>query len=167
MEVVLPLAIAAVVITALVKKTDIIGAFTEGARDGMKATAGILPVLMLMLTAIGVFRASGGMDILVWLLSPVANIIGMPAEVLPVAVIKPFSGSGAIALLDDVIKSCGVDSFAGTLAAVIASSTETTFYTLSVYGGQLGKKCGRVLFCALAADCFSATAATVICRFML
>ena len=70
MEVVLPLAIAAVVITALVKKTDIIGAFTEGARDGMKATAGILPVLMLMLTAIGVFRASGGMDILVWLLSP-------------------------------------------------------------------------------------------------
>ncbi len=163
---VLPALLALIAAVAIVKKVDIAAAFIEGAKEGLSAMVRILPMLMLMLTAIKVFRASGGMDLLVWLISPAATAVGIPAEVIPIAVVKPFSGSGATALLDDIIKSCGVDGYVGRLAAVIASSTETTFYTLSVYVDGSVKKCGKVLFCAIAADVVSFVLAAVFTRIL-
>ena len=112
--------------------------FLEGARDGFQSATRIIPFLVAVLAAVGMFRASGALDGLVRMLGPVCSAVGLPAEVLPLAMLRPLSGSGAYALTLDLMKRHGPDSLVGQLAGTMQGSTETTFYVLAVYFGAVG-----------------------------
>jgi len=141
--------------------------FVAGAEDGFKVAVKIIPFLVGMLVAIGVFRASGAMDLLARLLNPVLQLIGVPGEILPLAIMRPLSGGGALGIAAELIGNYGPDSFIGRLASVMQGSTDTTFYVLTVYFGSVGVRRYRyALALGLLADISSLIAAIVICRLM-
>ncbi|WP_207431144.1 nucleoside recognition domain-containing protein [Sabulibacter ruber] len=148
---------------ALVRKVNVYEAFIEGAKDGFGVAVSIIPYLVAMLVAIGVFRASGALDILVNGIGSLFGWLGFNTDfvpALPVALMKPLSGSGARGLMVDAMKTYGVDSFVGNVAAVIQGSTETTFYILAVYFGSVGvKKTRYAVTCGLIADLIGIIAA--------
>ncbi len=156
---IIPVFIAAVLIYGVIRKVDIFAEFTAGVKEGLSTIYGIFPSLFCLVLTIAVFRASGGMEILTEVLSPVFSAMGFPAECAPLAILRPFSGSGSIALFEDVMSQYGADSFAGRVASVILGSSETTFYTLSVYFAATKVKktryalpaalCGDVAVCVL------------------
>ena len=120
------------------KKVKVYEAFVEGAKEGFQVGVRIIPYLVAMLVAIGVFRAGGAMEFLAALLSPVTSLIGMPAEALPMALIRPLSGSGALGVLSETVSVHGPDSLIGRMVSVMMGSAETTFYVLAVYFGSVG-----------------------------
>ncbi len=148
-----PLIAAFVFGWGLYKKVDILDAFTEGARENLKTALGLLPTLALLMLGVGMFRASGALEALTELLSPVTEVLGFPKECLPLTVLRPVSGSGALAVLKNILAENGPDSFAGRVASVLMGSTETTFYTIAVYfGATRVKKSRHALPAALAGD---------------
>jgi len=150
---VVPIFISAILIYGLVKKVDVFSVFIAGAREGLVTAVNILPALVALLTAVGMLRASGALDALVALVAPAAEAFGFPAEVLPGALMRPISGSGSLAVLENTLTTYGADSVVGRIASVMQGSSETTFYTLAVYFGAVNiKKTGAVLPCAIAAD---------------
>ncbi len=120
-----------------IKKVKVYEVFVEGAKEGFDVAVRIIPYLVAMLVAIGIFRAGGGMDILIAVLEPVTNLIGMPAEALPMAIMRPLSGSGSLGIMAEIIATHGPDSFIGILVSTFFGSTETTFYVLAVYFGSV------------------------------
>ena len=158
-DLIIPFFIVAVLLYGIIHKVDIFVEFTTGVKEGLATIYGIFPSLFCLVITIAVFRASGGMELLTQILAPVFSAIGFPAECAPLAVLRPFSGSGSIALFQDVMTQCGADSFAGQVASVILGSSETTFYTLSVYFAATKVKktryalpaalCGDVAVCVL------------------
>lgn len=141
--------------------------FVEGAKEGFDVAIRIIPFLVAILMAIAMFRASGAMDYFVSLISPVTDLIGMPAEVLPAALMRPLSGSGTLGIITELINTHGPDSFIGKLASTIYGSTETTFYVLAVYFGSVAiKKTRHAVPAGLIADTAGILAAVFICRFM-
>ncbi len=151
----------------VIKKVKVYEVFVEGAKDGFNTAVRIIPFLVAMLFAIGIFRASGAMDVVVYILSPVTNLIGMPAEVLPMALLRPLSGSGSMGLMAELMKTNGVDSFIGVLASTLYGSSETTFYILAVYFGSAGIKNTRhALPAGLIADFFGMLGAVFITRIL-
>jgi spore maturation protein B len=147
------------------KKINVYESFIEGAKEGFAIGVRIVPYLVGILVAIGMFRASGAMDWLVSLIRPLTGLVGFPPEVLPTALMKPFSGSGALGLMSDVFKTHGPDSFIGRLASVIQGSTETTFYVLAVYAGAVGLKQTRyTLAASLLGDLAGLIVAFIACR---
>ena len=125
----------------------------RGAREGLDTALGILPSLLALLTAVSMLRASGAIECLADLLGPVLAKVGIPAETLLLTLIKPFSGSGALAAGADILREFGPDSFIGRVAAVMLGSSETTFYTIAVYFGAAGvTKTRYAVPAALAAD---------------
>lgn len=162
---VLPGILALVGVCALVRRTDLFGALTSGAKEGVTTAVGILPTLVVLFCAIYMFRASGALDLLTTWLEPVAAVVGIPAECIPLALIRPFSGSGALALGADIIREAGADSLVGRTAAVMLGSTETTFYVIAVYFGGAGvTKSRHALPAALVADGAGICAAALFCR---
>jgi spore maturation protein B len=127
-----------VVIYGMIKKVNVYEVFVEGAKEGFNVGVRIIPYLVAMLVAIGIFRASGAMEILAFIVSPITKLIGMPAEVLPMAIIRPLSGSGALGVVSDIIKTHGPGSLIGRMVSVMMGSSETTFYVLAVYFGAVG-----------------------------
>lgn len=117
----------------LLSKRDIYSDFTEGAKDGFSVVLGILPTLIGLMTAVGMLRASGFLEFLAEMLAPAAKIVFFPAELVPLVVVKMFSSSAATGLLLDLFREYGPDSYLGMLSSLICSSTETIFYTMSVY----------------------------------
>lgn len=151
-----------------VKKVKVYEAFVEGAKDGFTTAVKIIPYLVAMLVSIGIFRASGAMDFVVAMLSPITNLIGMPADVLPLALLRPLSGSGSMGLMTELMKTHGPDSFVGVLASTVYGSSETTFYILAVYFGSVGIKNTRhALPAGLIADFFGALGAVFIVRVLM
>jgi len=149
----------------LVKRVKVYEVFVEGAKEGFNTAVRIIPYLVAMLFAIGIFRASGAMDVVVALLSPLTNLIGMPAETLPLALLRPLSGSGSMGLMTELMKTHGPDSFIGVLASTMFGSTETTFYIIAVYFGSVGVKNARhALPAGLIADLFGMLGAVFIVR---
>jgi spore maturation protein SpmA len=140
--------------------------FIEGAKQGFETAIGIIPYLLAMLVAIGVFRASGALDILLDIVRSLAALLGVDTrwvDAMPTALMKPLSGSGARAMMIDTMNTFGVDSFQGRLAATMQGSTETTFYVLAVYFGSVGIRHARhALACGLAADFAGIVAAVVV-----
>jgi spore maturation protein B len=134
----IPLLVLVIVIHGAAKKVKIYEAFVEGAREGFDVGVRIIPYLVAMLVAIGIFRAGGAMDLLTALLSPFTRWIGMPAETLPMALMRPLSGSGALGVMAETIKTQGPDSLVGRMVSVMMGSGETTFYVLAVYFGSVG-----------------------------
>ncbi len=151
----------------VVKKVKVYEVFVEGAKDGFQVAVRIIPYLVAMLVAIGIFRASGAMDVLTTVLSPLTNLIGMPAETLPMALMRPLSGSGSLGIMTELMNVHGPDSFVGVLASTMYGSTETTFYVLAVYFGSISVKNTRhALPAGLIADVFGMLAAVLICRIL-
>ncbi len=121
-------------------KKDMFSEFVLGAKEGIKCAFDILPTLVALLAAIYMFNASGAADVLVKMLSPIGKIIGIPEEIIPLIVIRPLSGSGSTALIADIYKKYGPESFAGRCASVIAGSSDTLLYVVSVYFGAVNIK---------------------------
>ena len=146
---------------------DVFAAFADGVRDGLRVLLGIFPSLAALLTAVYMLRASGALDALTGLLSPVLGALGIPAETAPLMLIRPFSGSGALAVAGELIAAEGPDSLAGRTAAVMLGSTETTFYVIAVYFGAAGvKKTRWAIPAALCADLTGFIAASAFARLL-
>ena len=136
----IPVVFVGIVAYGLIKKVKVYEAFTEGAKEGFNTAVRIIPFLVAMLVAIGVFRASGAMDLLTKALSPITSVLGIPSETLPMAFMRPLSGGGAQGVMTEIINTHGPDSLIGRTVAVMMGSTETTFYVLAVYYGSVARK---------------------------
>lgn len=134
----LPALVALLLTVAAFRRADVYGAFVQGARDALPMLLRVLPCMAAMLIALRVLRASGALEAFIRFVSPGLDAVGMPAELAPLFVLRPFSGSAAMSLLKDVFDSCGPDSFEGVAASVMLGSTETIFYTVAVYFGSVG-----------------------------
>ncbi|NLN41043.1 MAG: spore maturation protein [Clostridiales bacterium] len=147
-----------------IKKVNVYETFIEGAREGLATVVRVFPYMVAMFVAIGVFRESGAMDILVKILSPITNLLGIPGEILPLALMRPVSGMAATGILGEILKTYGPDSFLGRVASTLMGSTETTFYTLSIYFGAVGiKKIRYTLWGSLLSDVAGLFASIIIC----
>ena len=161
---ILPLLLAAAAAYGMGKRVNVYAALTRGAEDGLTVLLHIIPALVGLLTAVNMFRASGAMDLLTSLCAPVLERLGIPPETVPLMLIRPVSGSGALAVASDLMTTHGPDSYIGRVAAVMMGSTETTFYTIAVYFGSAGiVRTRHTVPAALAADFtgFLAAALTV------
>ena len=139
----IPLLIVVFIGYGAIKKVKVYESFVEGAKDGFNIAVKIIPYLVAMLIAIGIFRAGGGMDWLIFILQPVTSLIGMPAEALPMALMRPLSGSGSLGIMSENLTVYGPDSFIGILVSTFYGSTETTFYVLALYFGAVNIKSTR------------------------
>ncbi len=149
------------------KRVKIYEVFVEGAKEGFNVAVRIIPYLVAMLVAIGIFRAGGGMDFLLLLLKPATSLIGMPAEALPMAIMRPLSGSGSLGIMAEIISVHGPDSFIGILVSTFFGSTETTFYVLAVYFGSVSiRKTRHALAAGLMADVAGILGAVFIVRLL-
>lgn len=163
----MPMIILLIVIYGLIERNKVFDTFLDGAKEGVSVVFSIFPTLIGLFLAIGALRSSGVLDFIIKILSPILEIFNFPTEIMPLALIRPISGSGSIAVATDIMKTYGVDSQIGLIASVIMGSTETTFYTIAVYSGAVGvKKTRFVLAASLIADVVGILSSVVICRFM-
>lgn len=132
-NIIIPVIIFYIIAYGVINKTNVYEDFVKGAKDGLKTVVGIMPTLVALMTAVGVLRASGFLDFLENLVSPLSSKIGFPAELVPLAFIKMFSSSAATGLVLDIFKNYGTDSLVGLITSIMMSCTETIFYTMSVY----------------------------------
>lgn len=152
---------------AAFRKVDVFDAFIAGAKQGFETSVSIIPYLIAMMVAIGMLRASGFFELLYIILAPVLTAIGMPAELLPLALIRPFSGSAATAMMAELIHDHGGNSFIAKSAATLMGSTETTFYVIAVYFGAVSiQRTRHAIPAGLLADLAGILATVVICRFL-
>lgn len=160
-----PLILVFVGIYAWAKKIDIFSALLRGAAEGLQTALKILPPIVLILSAISLFRASGALEFLLGLLAPLTTLLGIPSECAPLCLIRPLSGSAALAVGTDIIKTYGADSLIGRTAAVMLGASETTFYVTAVYFGALKlKKTRYAIPAALFSDLAAAIAASAAIR---
>ncbi len=163
----IPILLFLIPLIGILKKVKIYEVFVDGAKEGFQVAVRIIPFLVAILVAIGMFRASGAMELFVQLISPFTNLIGMPAEILPAAIMRPLSGSGALGVITELLKTHGPDSFIGNLASTLYGCTETTFYVIAVYFGAVQvKKIRYAIPAGLTADIVGVLAAVFICRMM-
>lgn len=149
----------------LVKKVKVYEVFCEGAKEGFTTAIRIIPFLVAMLVAIGIFRSSGCIDIMMRVLNPVFSAIGMPGEVLPMAIMRPLSGGGATGIMNDLMLTYGPDSLIGRIASTMMGSTETTFYVLAVYFGAVSiRKTRHAVAAGLLADVAGLLTSVWICN---
>ena len=149
----IPALLCAVTVYGLYRRVNVYDALLQGMKEGLQVCLSIFPALLTMLVCITMLRASGAIDLVSAFLAPLAEALGMPADCLPLALLRPFSGSGALAVGSDVMTRAGVDSLAGRVAAVMLGSSDTSFYTVAVYSAYLGLKNTRyALPAALCAD---------------
>lgn len=142
--------------------------FVEGAKEGFQLVIRIIPYLVAMLVAIGMFRASGGFEMIGKFFSPLLNKIGMPADILPLALVRPFSGGAAKGVLADIIHTNGGNAYVSHLAGTILGSTETTFYVIAVYFGAVSiRRTRHAVAAGLMADATALVASLWICRLLL
>ena len=149
-----PVIFGAVLLYGTYKKVPVFDAFLEGAKENLKLGVDLLPTLIALLTVVSLVKASGLTDLLTSLCAPFLSAVGFPAECIPLALIRPISGSGSLAVYESLLDSYGPDSTVGTIASVLQGSSETTFYTIALYYGTCGIRNGRhTLLCALCGDC--------------
>ncbi|WP_206424298.1 spore maturation protein [Cohnella candidum] len=139
----IPMLIAFIPLYAAFRKVPVYETFIDGAKDGFQTAVSIIPHLVGMMTAIGMFRASGALDALIGSIRPFLESVGVPSQVLPLALLRPITGAGSLAFVSDLIKTEGPDSFAAKVAATIQGSTDTTLYVLTVYFGAIGIRNAR------------------------
>lgn len=163
----IPFLLLVVPLYGFLKRLPVYETFVEGAEEGFYTAVRIIPFLVGMMVAISVFRASGAMDYLIQALLPLMHKIGAPAEVLPLGVMRPLSGSGALGLATELIKVYGPDSLIGRMASVMQGTTDTTFFVLTVYFGSVGiKKYKYALLTGLSADLTGLIASIYICNLL-
>jgi spore maturation protein SpmB len=161
----MPLLAVSISLFALSTRVKVYDSLVEGAREGFQIVIMIIPFLVAILVAIGVFRASGALDIVLAAIAPVTSLVGFPAEALPMAIMRPLSAQGALGVMTETMQIYGPDSFIGYLVSVLAGSTETTFYVLALYCGSIRLRATRhAVFACIAADIAGALAALFWCR---
>lgn len=164
---IIPLLAAVVVVYAVIKRVDVYEAFVEGATQALPLLYRVLPYMAAMLVVIQLLRVSGALEALVLVIEVPLSAIGMPPELLPMALLRPLSGSAAMAIVADVFKNYGVDSMLGLMAATMMGSSETIFYTLALYFGSVGiQKTRFTLPVALIASLVSVIGSIVACRLL-
>ena len=164
----IPALLGAVGLCAALRGTDVYNALCAGAKDGLRVVRDILPPLAVLLSAIAMLRASGALDALCRLLSPTLAALGIPPECAPLMLLRPFSGSGALALGGELMRAYGTDSTVGRTAAVMLGSTETTFYVVGVYFGASGiRKTRYAIPAALVADAVGFFVAAASVRWLM
>ncbi len=163
----MPLIILLIVIYGVIEKKEVFDRFVEGAKEGIKIVINIFPTLIGLFLAVGTLRSSGVIDIAIKLVEPLLNMCNFPTEIMPLALLRPISGSSSIAVATDIMKNFGVDSPIGVMAAVIMGATETTLYTIAVYSSSVKiKKTRFVLIAALTADIVGIMTSIIVCRFL-
>lgn len=163
----MPLIILLIVICGLKEKKNTFDIFLEGAKEGIKTTFNIFPTLIGLFIAIGALRSSGILDLINNIAGTFLNMISFPIELMPLAILRPISGSSSIAIATDIMKNYGVDSKLGLIASTIMGSTETTIYTIAIYTSCIKvKKTRHILVAALCADLVGIITSIVICNFM-
>lgn len=162
-----PISILIILLYGILEKKNVFDIFLKGANDGLKMVINIFPTLIGLFLAIGALGSSGILDFIINIIKPILNIAKIPAEIMPLAILRPISGSGSIAVATDIMKKFGVDSLIGLMTATIMGSTETTIYTIAVYTSSVNiKKTRFVLFAALMADLTGMVASVVIWRIL-
>lgn len=161
-DVMIPLLIFCIVGYGILGKQNIYEEFIEGAQDGFHTVIGIMPTLIGLMVAVGILRASGFLEAVADVCGNVTRLIGFPSELLPVTVVKMFSSSAATGLLIDIFKEYGTDSMLGRMASIMMSSTETIFYTMSVYFMTAKIKKSRYTLAGALIATFAGTAASVV-----
>jgi len=162
-----PFLLVAIPFVGIIRKVKVYDAFVDGAKDGFNVAVKIIPFLVGILVAIGMFRASGAMDLLNAALKPLLQSTGFPAELVPLAVLRTLTGSGSLAFTTDLIKTYGPDSLLARMASTMYGSSETTFYVIAVYFGAVSvKRTRHAVPAALIGDLVAALATVAICTFM-
>ncbi|MCE0484104.1 MAG: spore maturation protein [Methylacidiphilales bacterium] len=150
---------------AALRRIPVYEEFVEGGKEGFQVILRILPYIVGMLVAVGMFKAAGGLDLIKMVLSPITNLLHFPPDLVPLAVIRPFSGTASLALLTDLIKSNGPDSLIALTAGTLYGCSETTFYVIAVYFGSVGiRKTRHAIPAGLIADIVGPVASVIICR---
>lgn len=167
-DLIIPIIIVIILCVGLYKSRDVYGIFCSGVREGMQITVDIFPSILGLMMAIEMLNACGAIEVVSNFLKPVLNIIGMPEEVLPLALLRPISGSASIGIVNNVFSEAGVDSYAGKVASVMMGSTETTFYTIALFYGAVKEKIGaNVVMAALVGDFVAMIGSIIFCRIFL
>lgn len=149
----IPVVIVGILIFGIIKKVNVYDCFVEGAKEGLENMFRIVAPLIALMVGIYMLRESGGIDMLCEILKPVTSILKIPSDVVPLALLRPISGSASLAVIDDIFKNCGIESIPAKIASVMMGSTETTFYTIAVYFGSVGVRNSRhTIPSALTAD---------------
>ncbi len=160
-----PAMLALIPLWGYIKKVKVYDTFIEGAEEGLQVAVKIIPYLVAMMVALSVFRASGAMELLAKAIDPVTRWLGFPTEVLPLMIVRPLSGAGALAVTADLLKTHHPDSYIGRLASIMQGSTDTTFYVLTVYFGSVGiRKARYAPAVGLLADAVGFLAALYACN---
>lgn len=163
----IPVLLVGIPLIGLTRKVKVYETFIEGAKEGFEVAVRIIPYLVAILVAIGMFRGSGAMDMLTGALRPVLSSVGFPPELFPLAVFRSLTGSGSLALTTDVIKTYGPDSMLARMASTMYGSSETTFYVLAVYFGAVGvRKTRHAVPSALIADLVAVVASVAVCLWL-
>ena len=163
----IPVLLVGIPLIGLIRKVKVYDVFIDGAKEGFDVAVKIIPFLVGILVAIGMFRGSGAMDLLTAALKPVMSATGFPAELLPLAILRTLTGSGSLGFTTDLVKTYGPDSMIGRMAATMYGSSETTFYVLAVYFGAIGvRRTRHAVPAALIGDVVAAIATVVICMWM-
>jgi spore maturation protein B len=163
----IPVLLVAIPLAGMIKGVKVYDVFIEGAKEGFDVGVRIIPFLVGILVAIGMFRGSGAMDLLTAALRPVMSATGFPVELVPLAILRSLTGSGSLAFTTDLVKTYGPDSLIARMAATMYGSSETTFYVLAVYFGAVGvRRTRHAVPAALIGDIVAAIATVVVCMWM-
>jgi spore maturation protein SpmA len=161
----IPFLLSAIPLFAMLRRVKVYEEFVDGAKEGFDVAIRIIPYLVAMLVAVGMFRAAGGIDMLSHVLAPVLNKLGFPTDLLPMVLVRPLSGSGSLGFFTELVQRFGPDSLIARMAGTIYGSTETTFYVLAVYFGSVAiKRTRHALLAGLTADFVSVVVAVFVCR---
>jgi len=164
----LPATLAGILIAGVARRVPVYDAFIQGAQEGFSTSVSLIPQLVAMLVAVSVFRASGALGMIVGALHPLLAFLHFPSELLPLALLRPISGSASLALVTDMFKTHGPDSFLGKAASVMQGSTDTTLYVLTVYFGSIGiRKPRYAVKVGLLSDLVSVIASVFFVTWML
>ncbi len=164
---ILPVFILLIIGFGIYKRIDVFGTFVDGAKKGFDVFLSILPSLTALFLAVQMIKSSQGIEIITKLLTPVANLLRIPVETLPLCILSPISGGGTLTVFESIISEYEPDSYIGRVASVMMGSTETTFYAIAVYYGAIGvKKIRHTAICSLCADFTSFILAGIIVRLL-
>lgn len=160
-----PVMILLIIIIGVKEKKDVFALFIDGIKEGLKVVLGIFPYILAILIAIGLFRNSGALDLIIKPITPVLNTLGVPKEIVPLCILRPLSGGASMSLVMDIFKNYGVDSISGKIASIIMGGTETTIYCITIlFGAVKIKKLRGVLIAGLIADFVVISTAIIIVK---
>lgn len=165
---IIPIVVVIILVYGMIKDKKVYEWFLDGVKDGLGVCVRIFPCLLAMIVAVQIFKNSNLLYLVNKAISPLSNFIGLPEEVVPLVLIKPISGSGAIGMFTEIVKTYGADTFIGLVASVIMGTTETIFYTISVYFGAANiKKIRHTLWAAIMADITAIITAIIVVNWMM